>query len=105
MKKLFVELSSSKYKNLSGLITILGIGIAGLMLLLKDTLIANTAITETIFSSLLRAILFFILGISGFVIMIRGELRQGFITIKGNSARITGLITWLVSWWIALGTW
>lgn len=105
MKKLFVELSSPKYKNLSGLITILGIGIAGLMLLLKDTLVANTVITQYSFSNLLRTILFFILGIAGFVIMVRAELRQGFSIIKGNFARVTGLIMWLVSWWIAFGTW
>ena len=101
MKKLFAELSSSKYKKLPTLIIFLALGIAGLMMFLRNFIVTNTGLSEVEFTILFKTIFLFTLGCAGFIVMLRGELHQGFSTITGTPARIAGLFWWLYAWWVA----
>ena len=71
-----------------------------LVYLVNKTLSSQNTFTSNISSKIGAAVFLFLLGLDGFVVMIREELQQS-ITIRGRSAKITGLLWCIFSWGLA----
>jgi hypothetical protein len=92
------NLRSPQKESLAAKISLLAFALGMLLpILLNNTLFKDNAATSLI-SSRIGAIIFCgLLGLAGFVVMIRGELHQ-IIVIRGKAAKFYGLI-WCVFMW------
>ena len=101
-RRFLSNISSPKYKNLPTQISLLAFILATLLMVFEKFLIKNGFVEPDVFPHLLKFIFFFIVGLSGLIVMLRGELHQAFIVMKGKFARIIGFLWWIISWWITL---
>jgi hypothetical protein len=100
-KKPFFSLLSLEHLNISDYLFILAFVIHGLMSLFKETLISNLSIAESDFRSLDSSIFTFTAGCASFVIMVTGKFDLVHFSFRGFSARVIGLLWWIIGWWMA----
>jgi hypothetical protein len=97
---LIAKLRSTQYEFLPAKIGLLAFAVGFLFYILNNTLFKYDAIGSLI-GSRIGAITFCgLLGLAGFVVMIRGELHQ-VVVIRGKLAMLYGLIWCVISWSLA----
>jgi hypothetical protein len=101
IKNFFDKISADNNKYLPAKISLLAFGLGLLMVWIGDYMFGNSSFESLVYSYSIKILFFGILGLAGFIVMVRGELHQFFV-IRGRLARLYGLLWWLISWWIAI---
>ena len=103
ISKITNELSSPKHEFLSAKISALAFLLGALMVWVGNHLFIDVSFLSTIYFQITKILFIFILGLSGFIVMVRGELHQ-IVVIKGKSARIIGFLWCSFCVWIIMKT-
>lgn len=98
---LIAKLRSTQYEFLPAKIGLLAFAIGFLLYVLNNTLFKYDAIGSLICSRTGAVTFCGLLGLAGFVVMIRRELRQ-VVVIRGKLAMFYGLIWCVISWSLAI---
>lgn len=101
VQDLLLRIRSPQQKNLVAKISLSAFALQLMATLINDRFLRNNAIQSLIFSETSAIAFFGILGLAGFIVMIRKEMPQ-VITIRGTGAIIFGLIWCGISWSLAI---
>jgi hypothetical protein len=91
-------LSKSRVSDILFLVPFL----SGFAIALLAAIFLPQPITGQIYGSLIFSVVLFLWGVSGFVVVIRKEILQGGIRIKGKPAILLGIFMVIVCWPMAL---
>jgi hypothetical protein len=101
IQDLIIKIRSPKNEFLATKIGILAFALGLILYIINTTLFKNSEIASLVTSRLLAIIFCGLLGLDGFVVMIRKELHQ-IIIIRGHLAVFYGLVWCVIAWSLAL---